>query len=159
MASEVIERNRQTGRRFIEFIMHGGDPSTLLAADLVYYDAQGNAHDPADTMARILPIRDAIPDRRIEVVEDIVTDNRVVINWKRSGTFQHDLLGLRATGNRLNDVGLTILGIDADGRVSQVWEFWDLLNFFTQLGVIDEYIASIRSAPAAAQSASGGPPR
>ena len=159
MASEIIERNRQIGRNFIDFIVRGGDPSTLLAPDFVYYDAQGNAHDPADTMARIMPIRDAIPDRRIEVVEDIVTENRVVINWRRSGTFQHDLSGLRATGNRLNDVGLTVLGIDANGRVSQVWEFWDLLNFFMQLGVIDEYIASVRSAPAAAQGAPSEPPR
>jgi steroid delta-isomerase-like uncharacterized protein len=144
MANQIIERNREIGRRFMDFIMRGGDPSTLFAPDFVYYDAQGNAHDPADTMARIMPIRDAIPDRTLEVVEEIVTENRVVINWRRSGTFQNDLSGLRATGNRVNDVGLTILGIDADGRVSQVWEFWDLLNFFMQLGVIDEYIASIR---------------
>lgn len=154
MTNGIIERNREIGRRFMDFIMRGGDPSALFAADFVYYDAQGNAHDPADTMARIMPIRDAIPDRRLEVVEDIVTENRVVINWRRSGTFQHDLSGLRATGNRVNDVGLTILGIDANGRVAQVWEFWDLLNFFMQLGVIDEYIASIRQAPAAAQAPS-----
>ena len=155
MGNDIIERNRQIGRRFVDFLLHGGDPSTLFSADFVYYDAQGHANDLAATMARIQPILVAIPDRTIEVEDEIITDNRVVLRWRRSGSFQNDAWGLRATGNHLSDVGLTILGIGDNNMITQSWEFWDLLNFFTQLGVIREYVASTvpASAPAPAPGA------
>ena len=76
-----------------------------------------------------------------------------MLRWRRTGTFQNDAWGLRATGNRLSDVGVTILGIDANNMISQSWEFWDVLNFFTQLGVIREYVANMGPVPAPAPAA------
>lgn len=149
MASETIERNREIGRRFVDFILRGGDPSTLFSSDFVYFDSQGNPNDLAATMARIQPIVTAIPDRAVQVEEDIITENRVVLRWRRTGTFQNDAWGLRATGNRLSDVGVTILGISDNNMISRSWEFWDVFNFFTQLGVIREYVESTGPAPAA----------
>lgn len=141
MANGTIERNRQIAQRFVDFLLRGGDPNTIFSSDYVYYDAQGNPNDLNATMARIQPILVAIPDRGIQVEDQIVTDDRVVLRWRRSGTFQNDAWGLRATGNRVSDVGVTILGINAEGMVSQTWEFWDMFNFFTQLGVIREFVA------------------
>lgn len=141
MANEMIERNRQIARRFDDFLLHGGDPNTLFSPDFVYNDPQGNPHDLSATMVEIQPFVAAIPDRGIQVEEMIITDDRVVLRWRRTGTFQNDAWGLRATGNRLSDVGVTILAINADGMISQSWEFWDAFNFFTQLGVIREYVA------------------
>ena len=153
MPNDIIEQNRQIGLRFVDFILHGGDPSTLFSPDFVYYDSQGNANDLAATLARIQPILTAIPDRSVQVEEEIVTETRVVVRWRRTGTFQNDAWGLRATGNRLSDVGVTILGIDANNMISQSWEFWDVLNFFTQMGVIREYVANTVPAPAPAPAA------
>jgi hypothetical protein len=142
MASDAIERNRAIASRFVDFLLRGGDPNTLFPPNFVYYDSQGVANDLAATMGRIAPILTAIPDRTIQVEEEIITENRAVLRWRRGGTFQNDAWGLRATGNRVSDVGVTILGIDANGMVSEVWEVWDPLNFFTQLGVIREYVAN-----------------
>jgi predicted ester cyclase len=153
MASDIIEQNRQIGQRFVEFLTRGGDPSTLFSPDFVYYDAQGASHDLAGSMQLMQPILVAIPDRTIEVQEEIITDTRVVIRWRRSGTFQRDGWGVHATGNRFSDVGVTILGIGANNRISQIWEFVDFLNFFTQIGAIREYVANMGPAPAPAPGA------
>jgi predicted ester cyclase len=117
----------------------------------VYYDSQGNPNDLAATMGRIAPILTAIPDRSIHVEDQIVTENRVVLRWRRTGTFQSDAWGLHATGNHISDVGATILGIDSNGMISEAWEFWDVFNFFNQMGVIRAYvdIAAPQQPPAA----------
>ena len=119
----------------------------------MYNDAQGTSHDLAGSLALIQPILVAIPDRTIEVQEEIITDNRVVLRWRRSGSFQNDAWGVHATRNRFTDVGVTILGIGANNMISQIWEFVDFLNFFTQLGVIREYVANMNPPPAPAQGA------
>lgn len=150
MANDVIEQNRQIGQRFVDFLMRGGDPNALFTSDFVYHDAQGAPHDLAGSMALIQPILIAIPDRAVQVEEEIITENRVVLRWRRSGTFQNDAWGVHATGNRFADVGVTILGIGADNKVSEIWEFVDFLNFFTQIGAIREFVANMGPAPAPA---------
>lgn len=93
MASDVIEQNRQIGQRFVDFLTRGGDPSTLFNPDFTYYDAQGQSHDIAGAMQLMQPILVAIPDRAIQVEEEIITETRVVLRWRRSGTFQNDAWG------------------------------------------------------------------
>ena len=145
MANEIIEQNRRIGQNFFNFLMRGGDPNEVFTSDFVYHDAQGASHDLAGTMALIQPILVAIPDRAVEVEEEIITNDRVVLRWRRSGSFQNDAWGVRATGNRFNDVGVTILGIGENNRISQVWEYVDFLNFFTQIGAIRELVANMGS--------------
>jgi predicted ester cyclase len=145
MANEIIEQNRRIGQNFFNFLMRGGDPNEVFTSDFVYHDAQGVSHDLAGTMALIQPILVAIPDRAVEVEEEIITNDRVVLRWRRSGSFQNDAWGVRATGNRFNDVGVTVLGIGENNRISQVWEYVDFLNFFTQIGAIRELVANMGS--------------
>ena len=152
MASDIIEQNRQIGQRFVDFLTRGGDPTTLFTPDFLYYDAQGGSHDLGGAMQLMQPILVAIPDRRIEVEEEIITETRVVLRWRRSGTFRQDAWGVHATGNQFSDVGVTILGIGANNMISQIWEFVDFLNFFTQIGAIREYVANM-GPPAPSQGA------
>ena len=149
MANEIIEQNRRIGQNFFNFLMRGGDPNEVFTSDFIYHDAQGASHDLAGTMALIQPILVAIPDRAVEVEEEIITNDRVVLRWRRSGSFQNDAWGVRATGNRFNDVGVTVLGIGENNRISQVWEYVDFLNFFTQIGAIRELVANMGSGQSA----------
>lgn len=149
MANDIIEQNRQIGQNFFNFLMRGGDPNEVFSPDFVYHDAQGVSHDLAGTMALIQPILVAIPDRAVEVEEEIITNDRVVLRWRRSGSFQNDAWGVHATGTRFNDVGVTILGIGANNKIAEIWEFVDFLNFFTQIGAIRELVANMGSGQSA----------
>jgi steroid delta-isomerase-like uncharacterized protein len=107
-------------------------------------------HDPADpedvrgTAAlkeRVKGYRTAMSDLEVTIDELIVADDKVVTRWRARGTNDGELLGMPATGRKMEITGMTIDHFDADGRIAESWDQWDNAGFMQQLGISPEALA------------------
>jgi predicted ester cyclase len=81
------------------------------------------------------------------IVEMIAEGDRVMVRWTSRGTHQGEFNGIPPTGKQVTNSGINIFRIAA-GKIVEVWDIFDRLWLWQQLGVlpeIKEAIASFRS--------------
>ncbi|UCC88216.1 MAG: ester cyclase [Anaerolineales bacterium] len=81
----------------------------------------------------------------ITIEEMIAEGDRVVVRWTSHGVHQGETQGLPPTGRRVNNSGVNIFRI-ADGKIAEVWDIWDRLWLWQQLGVLPELKEAIAQA-------------
>ena len=84
----------------------------------------------------------------------IAEGDRVMVRWTSHGTHQGESHGLPPTHKQVTNSGINIFRI-ADGKIAEVWDIWDRLSVWQQLGVlpeINEAIAKAREAILSRQS-------
>jgi steroid delta-isomerase-like uncharacterized protein len=79
--------------------------------------------------------REAFPDLRIGVVEQIAAGHRVANRWAAQGTHRGPFQGIPATGKTVTITGHNIQHIER-GRVRELWGQLDAVGLLTQLGVV-----------------------
>jgi len=87
-------------------------------------------------------------DWRVEVDEVIAEGDRVMLRWTFHGTQQGEYLGYPATGRQVSHTGINIFRIE-NGKIAEMWDLYDRLWLWQQLGAIPEtreLIASARKA-------------
>lgn len=77
----------------------------------------------------------AFPDLEVTVDEVIESGNRVVARCTVRGTHTGDGLGFPGTAAKVEFTGLG-LGVVRDGRFVEVWNEYDFLKMYHQLGVL-----------------------
>lgn len=127
-------------RRFLEEAFNSGNLDVvdeLVAPEFVNHDAA--LPEPATgieaTKASIKGYRDAFPDLRLTIEQQVAEGEYVTTRWSARGTHQGDLLGMAATGKQATVTGITIDRI-VDGRFVESWTNWDTLGLMQQLGVV-----------------------
>jgi steroid delta-isomerase-like uncharacterized protein len=135
------EENKALLRRSVEEIFSAqGD---LDVADEIYAPNYVG-HNPLDSedvrgpegakeQARMY--RNAFPDVRLNIEEQIAEGDRVVTRWIGSGTHQGEMMGIAPTGNQIRVDGITISRIQ-DGKVVEDWELFNALGLMQQLGAV-----------------------
>jgi steroid delta-isomerase-like uncharacterized protein len=135
------EENKALLRRSVEEIFSAqGD---LDVADEIYAPNYVG-HNPLDSedvrgpegakeQARMY--RNAFPDVRLNIEEQIAEGDRVVTRWMGSGTHQGEMMGIAPTGNQIRVDGITISRIQ-DGKVVEDWELFNALGLMQQLGAV-----------------------
>ena len=126
-------------RRLLEEAFNGGNLDVvdeLMAPEFVNHDAA--LPEPIvgieATKASIRGYRDAFPDLRLTLEEQIAEGEYVATRWSALGTHHGDLMGMPATGKQATVTGITIDRI-VDGRFVESWTNWDTLGLMQQLGV------------------------
>jgi steroid delta-isomerase-like uncharacterized protein len=105
----------------------------ILAPDIVDHaagpDEQQGRAGVYDTFRRW---RTAFPDFVATIEDQIAEGDRVVTRWTLRGTHRGEMLGVPASGNR---VELRAVSIDriADGRITDEWYVADHLDLLRQL--------------------------
>ena len=132
--------NKALSKRIIEEAFNAGNLAVMdeiLAEGFVNYDAAlpepGIGIDAAK--ASVTGYRDAFPDLKITIEEQIAEGDRVVTRWSARGTHQGDLMGIPPTGKQATVTGITIDTI-ASGRIIETRTNWDTLGLLQQLGVV-----------------------
>jgi steroid delta-isomerase-like uncharacterized protein len=127
-------------RRFLEEAFNSGNLAVvdeLVAPEFVNHDAA--LPEPATgieaTKASIKGYRDAFPDLRLTIEQQVAEGEYVTTRWSARGTHQGDLLGMAATGKQATVTGITIDRI-VNGRFVESWTNWDTLGLMQQLGVV-----------------------
>jgi steroid delta-isomerase-like uncharacterized protein len=127
-------------RRFLEEAFNSGKLDVvdeLVAPEFVNHDAAL----PEPTVgieaakASIKGYREAFPDLRLTVEQQLAEGELVTTRWSARGTHQGELMGMAATGKQATVTGITIDRI-VDGRLVESWTNWDTLGLMQQLGVI-----------------------
>lgn len=80
-------------------------------------------------------LRGGFPDIRFTVDHLIVDGDKVLANWRITGTHQGDFLGIPPTGNVIQDHGNDIFHL-REGKITNVWVNEDSFGLMRQLGAL-----------------------
>lgn len=126
-------------RRCFEDIVARGDLAVaeqILAEDVVFHTANGPVlRGRREFQHFAQQMREAFPDLRFEIEEEITDGERVATRYTMRGTFQSTLMGLLPNGEEF-----AVRGIDTfrlkDGKVVEIHASYDTLGQMQQLGVV-----------------------
>ena len=116
------------------------DPGEVVVAMVEALVARGEEslepHPGMDHLRRLWPsVREAIPDFRAEVQQQLTQGDRVASHWIFSGTHQGKLFGVPPTGKSVRFQNLSIATV-IDGQVVQYNSETGWLDFLMQVGAL-----------------------
>ncbi len=139
MATALELSNKEATERIWEIIESGNldDLDEVLADDvLLRVPGEEDMHGIDSYMEYIQATREAFPDVSFEL-HDFLTDGDVVItHFTWGATHEGTFAGIEATGETVEISGMT-LNRFKDGKAVEDINYWDNLDFFEQLGVLD----------------------
>ena len=135
----MSQENIAAARRVIEEAFNQGNVEVLdevCADSYVDHDPLLGDQDRDAAKQSIATYREAFPDLHFEIDDIFAADDKVVMRWTGTGTFENELMGLQPN----HDPGQPIhgIGIDRfeDGKVVESWSQWDTLQFMRDIGAI-----------------------
>jgi steroid delta-isomerase-like uncharacterized protein len=111
--------------------------SELIADDFVttVVGAPEQIRGPQGFREFVVMYREAFPDLRITVDEQIAEGDIVVTRWTASGRNDGELMGMPATGKQATTAGVNINRISG-GKLVEGWGLFDQLGLLQQLGAV-----------------------
>ncbi len=74
-------------------------------------------------------------DAEFTIIDAFGQGNKIVKHWNFKGTHDGNFFGVPATGKRVDVSGVTLVKMKA-GKIAAEQDFMDLLDFYTQLGLM-----------------------
>jgi steroid delta-isomerase-like uncharacterized protein len=117
------------------------------AADQATIDELGHPglvdHNPAPdeepTLAgfkqKVAGFKAAFPDLKEDLQDIIARDDTVATRWVVTGSQQHEIMGIPASGQTIRVEGMNFYRLK-DGRVTDIWTQFDGVTLLQQLGAI-----------------------
>jgi steroid delta-isomerase-like uncharacterized protein len=91
-------------------------------------------------------LRAAFHEMRFTLLDLIACGDRVVVRWTMDATHGGPLVGIPATGKRVQQRANVIYRLE-DGKVAEIWAQMDQIGMLRQLGI--EPLANLKAAAAA----------
>jgi steroid delta-isomerase-like uncharacterized protein len=135
------ETNKIVSRRFFEEVFGKGKLNVLdeiIAKDYVNSGPgtlPGLPTGPEGAKQLVTVYRNAFPDVRFTIDEQIAEGDKVVTRWTADGTHQGELVGIPATGKTSTVTGITVDRF-VNGKIAESWGIFDQFGMMQQLGVI-----------------------
>ena len=140
MATELEMSNKETTQRIWEIIESGDldKLSDVLAEDVVLMvPGQDTVRGIEGYKEYIRTYDRAFPDSTVEVHDMFLDDDVVITHFTWRGTHEGEIEGIEPTGQTLELPGMTINRFE-DGKAIEDINLWDNLEFFEQLGVMEQ---------------------
>ena len=136
------EENKALARRWAEEVWSEGNLDLideLVLPDYVDHDPAlpEEVRGPEGVRRYIEEFRDAFPDMRLSVEDQVAEADKVVSRWTARGTHRGAFMGVAASGNRLEMEGMSIDRF-SEGRFVESWESYDALGMMRQIGAVPE---------------------
>ena len=134
------EENRAIFRRYVEEAWEKGNMEVadeVFADRYVSHQPDGSEEErgPEDVTLFLRQYREAFPDLRITIGDQIAEGDRVVTRWSSRGTHRGEFRGIAPTGNEMRLTGIGIFRF-SDGKVVESWDNFHQLGMMQQLGVV-----------------------
>jgi predicted ester cyclase len=134
------EENKAIFRRYVEEVSNEGN---LELADEIFdryiaHQSDGSTEErgPEDVKRFIGEFRQAFPDFRSDIEDQVAEGDKVATRWKAGGTHQGEFRGIAPTGNRIEVTGIGIFRFSEEGKVVESWDNMDQLGMMQQMDVI-----------------------
>lgn len=129
-------------KRFYTEVLEGGNLALIdemVSDDLVDHDPMPGQSSNKDGVGFFVnTMRAAFPDLKATVMEPALADGDLEARYVvLTGTHQGELMGVAATGRRVEFSGIDIIRID-NGKVVEHWGATDTLALMQQIGAIPE---------------------
>ena len=144
--SEIVARNIESYKSILNAKYESNDfltMSELLSPEYRWYGAIGTGYsyedeeERADLLEHATAFRQAVPD--ISMKHHMFGEGNMVGNYcVVEGTHTGSYLGVKASGNRVNCVSVSIARFDTDGLLIEERELWDEMTFLRQFGYISD---------------------
>ncbi len=135
------EQNKEIVRRFWAVTDKNVDElDELLIEDYVHHDPAlpPDVQNGRENYKRVfLQFWTAFPDLHCTIESLIAQGDRVACRLRWQGTHGGELMGIPATGKRV-DFGMLEIHRLADGKIAEGWVNFDALGMLTQLGVVPQ---------------------
>jgi steroid delta-isomerase-like uncharacterized protein len=136
----TIEDNKAIIKDYIDRLFSEGDLTAVddyLAEDYVDHDPPFGSEAPAQEamLQAARTMRAGFPDWRSQVHRLVGEGDIVVEHFTASGTHQHAVMGVPATGRTISLHGMQIFRL-RDGRIVERWAQIDFAGFAAQLGAV-----------------------
>ena len=129
-----------TAREFVARVFNGANAELAreyFTDDIVW---QGGALGTVTGVDTIVPVLagfiGALDGIHAEVQDVIATDDLVALRLLVSAVHTGNLLGVPASGNRVEWNAVDIYRVTEDGKISEQWAFEDLAAILSQVGAI-----------------------
>jgi steroid delta-isomerase-like uncharacterized protein len=136
---EQQERNKQVVRRFVEEFQTRGDDAALrelVASDLVDHSSLPGLAAGREGVGQLFGMfREAFPDFRAEILDQLADGDKVITRKAFLGTHRGPFMGIPATGNSVRFELIDIVRIH-EGRIVEHWNVVDQMSLMRQLGAI-----------------------
>jgi steroid delta-isomerase-like uncharacterized protein len=136
----MSEENKALVRRyFFEEIWVKGNLDLideLLTTDFVRHGptaTEGEVRGQEGFESLVSMYRNALPDLRVPIEDQIAEGDRVVTRWTARGTHQGELMGNAPTGNQATVTGILVDRISG-GKIEEEWADYDTLHLMQQIG-------------------------
>lgn len=133
------DQNKTIARRFFEDAFSNGHLEVLdelLAPDYVDHDSPPGTPPGPDGIRYLLSaFRNAFPDVRFTIEDQLAEGDKVVTRYTFRGTHQGELFGIPPTGRQVAFPGISIYRIE-NGRMQEAWVNYDAMGMMQQLGVV-----------------------
>jgi steroid delta-isomerase-like uncharacterized protein len=136
-----IESNKAVARRFFEELFGKGNLAVadeIIALDYVDRSPGALPGLPSGLEGAkmfVTVYRNAFPDIKFTIDEQIADGDKVVTRWTATGTHKGELAGIPPTGKSATVTGI---GVDriVNGKIGESWGLFDQFGMLQQLGVI-----------------------
>ena len=137
----MSEQNKALARRGMEEVFNQGKfevINELVARNAVFHDPSvpGGKFEGPEGLKQFAQIyRNAFPDLKITINDQIAEGDKVVTRWTGTGTHKGELMGIAPTGKHSTVTGITCERYQ-DAKMIESWGSYDMLGMLQQLGVV-----------------------
>jgi steroid delta-isomerase-like uncharacterized protein len=140
----MSEANKGLVRRLFDEPINKGNFSVadeILSADYVHREPTiGEKRGRSGYRELVTMYRNAFPDVKVTIDEQIAEGDKVVTRFTSTGTHRGELFGAAPTGKRITIQGVFITRI-ANGKVVEDIVVYDALGMLRQLGIVPAAVA------------------
>ena len=110
--------------------------ASRVAEDVVDHQLPTEMPNGRDGVAAFFTMMfDAAPDMRFEMLDVIISDDKVAIRSRATGTQTGPFLQMPATGKPFDVEGIDIVEVNDDLKVTQHWGIFDFAKMMQQVGL------------------------
>ena len=136
----AVDERIAVARDYIRVVFNGHRPDLArdyCTDDVVWHgNSLGEVSGVENLTALLTAFLGALPDLVAEEQDVIASDDLVVVRLLVAATQKGDLLGIPATGRRVQWNAVDIYRITDEGKISEEWAADDMAAFASQLGAI-----------------------
>jgi steroid delta-isomerase-like uncharacterized protein len=140
-----IEENKKLVRRYFEDAPYNPDACDEIFCPTFQFHAIVHTGVTPQTVECTPESEKAFYERHkadwggwhVKIEEMIAEGDRVVVRWSSRGTHLGEAHGLPPTGKQVTNSGINIFRIE-DGKIAEVWDIFDRLWLWQQLGVLPD---------------------